>query len=1057
MKRILFFLCLLSASLTSTFADTTLSLDDGKKLTEWMASSCKEDTIFLTDAWTNWGWDYSTITGMSEPKDTTYTDFSGYDGYSGVEIKYKTNATSGYINLTAMYGYTYYDSGQGKDVNYTSSATTTFSLENPDTTVVYTLTFSFNEAYYDKMYQLYFSASNSNWTGNVETADSSTPYIVIESAKLISKDIQPIVNINNEAYIQTYWDEIQKWESVENDTIVPKVDEYKTPGATLTYTDTNGNGLGWGYYSSGYLDISAYKGIEVKYSVTGYTGTEPTVTLEMGSKTGSNDEHEITGVEGNDGIISFTFSSDSDFDPANVVKIVIKATAACTVTINYIKLVNTTIETESANFITTDESGNYLLNLDVTKTGGYWATVTTDETASTGDPITSAKITYKAANNLAGFEYASSDATSTHLNLKSYTPDEVDATPVEFSQMEVYYTISSTAARQSDRIRVMLELMDADGSYKNIEVYDNYCIGRLRVNFDDYADKINFENIQTITFLLESIPDGDQPVLNIDSIRVLTSDQVAAEKGQEHNLLISQLYTWQDIDGTSITPVTYDSETASWASEDTDISAKITTKTNWTAAAWWVSNVSEDEYWGVELKVKANQHCVVRLSIENLTGDYDEYGNQKTFVQCMSERGDNGSSDPENVHTLILPFLKKSASEYNKNLSYTPANSSSNSNDGEESSGNDGIEQTAETSETESDGSENLDGDVNEIYLLWGLINDSDDNAAGDEATIEIVSAKLLKAEAYSNDFVIITTSTDVGYGTYYNSEKAYRMPYGMSGTTVYGIGSIVNPQISDEGDGNEGDGNEGDTEDEEESVSYTTYSINAKWQFNGQDTFDGGDIVPKGTPLMVKGSQDDNTTLLYTAFVVNDSEVTDSITEINAKLTDGNLLHGSDNTFEASEMISITANDLSQNETATDDEISKAGEDYYYYKLAYMTYLEEKQRWGGDFGFFWGANDGVAFDMPAYNRAWLVLEKSQFSDGDDANGIKISGFTNDDESENVDGDDGEDSEDTTTGIAVAPATAVSNGIIYNLQGVRVNDMNRKGIYIVDGKKIVKQ
>ena len=47
------------------------------------------------------------------------------------------------------------------------------------------------------------------------------------------------------------------------------------------------------------------------------------------------------------------------------------------------------------------------------------------------------------------------------------------------------------------------------------------------------------------------------------------------------------------------------------------------------------------------------------------------------------------------------------------------------------------------------------------------------------------------------------------------------------------------------------------------------------------------------------------------------------------------------------------------------------------------------------------------------------------------------------------------DDEDTTTGIETI-ATDVENGTVYNLQGVRVNNMKKGQLYIKDGKKFVK-
>ncbi len=86
------------------------------------------------------------------------------------------------------------------------------------------------------------------------------------------------------------------------------------------------------------------------------------------------------------------------------------------------------------------------------------------------------------------------------------------------------------------------------------------------------------------------------------------------------------------------------------------------------------------------------------------------------------------------------------------------------------------------------------------------------------------------------------------------------------------------------------------------------------------------------------------------------------------------------------------------------------------------------------DIGFYYGAADGAAFTSAA-NKAWLPLTTTQ------AAGARFIGF----------GDGGD-----TTGISSVEANdgAKVSGI-YTIQGVRVSDMSQKGIYIVDGRKIL--
>ena len=99
---------------------------------------------------------------------------------------------------------------------------------------------------------------------------------------------------------------------------------------------------------------------------------------------------------------------------------------------------------------------------------------------------------------------------------------------------------------------------------------------------------------------------------------------------------------------------------------------------------------------------------------------------------------------------------------------------------------------------------------------------------------------------------------------------------------------------------------------------------------------------------------------------------------------------------------------------------------DYKYYKLAYDNYATQT-----GLGFYWGAADGGAFSVKA-GSAYLAVPTSA---------ANVKGFS-------FDG--------TTTGISAvgAEGTAKTNEI-YNIAGQRVNAMNKAGLYIVNGKKMV--
>ncbi len=94
------------------------------------------------------------------------------------------------------------------------------------------------------------------------------------------------------------------------------------------------------------------------------------------------------------------------------------------------------------------------------------------------------------------------------------------------------------------------------------------------------------------------------------------------------------------------------------------------------------------------------------------------------------------------------------------------------------------------------------------------------------------------------------------------------------------------------------------------------------------------------------------------------------------------------------------------------------------FYKLSYNN--------DGKIGFFWGGDNGAAFENKA-GKAYLVISQALAS--------KVSGFILDD--------------NEVTGIT-SVGVQQNDGAIYNMQGVRVQNANRKGIYIINGKKVIK-
>ena len=102
--------------------------------------------------------------------------------------------------------------------------------------------------------------------------------------------------------------------------------------------------------------------------------------------------------------------------------------------------------------------------------------------------------------------------------------------------------------------------------------------------------------------------------------------------------------------------------------------------------------------------------------------------------------------------------------------------------------------------------------------------------------------------------------------------------------------------------------------------------------------------------------------------------------------------------------------------------------EGYKYYKLAYNDYTNRT-----GLGFYWGADNGGAFYVKA-GTAYLAVPKAK------AAGAKGFAFNGE-----------------ATGIEGVNANVENAKAIYNLNGQRVASMAKPGLYIVNGKKVVRK
>lgn len=160
--------------------------------------------------------------------------------------------------------------------------------------------------------------------------------------------------------------------------------------------------------------------------------------------------------------------------------------------------------------------------------------------------------------------------------------------------------------------------------------------------------------------------------------------------------------------------------------------------------------------------------------------------------------------------------------------------------------------------------------------------------------------------------------------------------------------------------------------------------------------TYGTGTIVPANTGVMVSAEKPDN----YSVELLDEDG--------NPDLKTGNMLRPTgDNGIAAADMAANDANCK-------------------YYRLT----MHNKET----IGFFWGAAEGAAFNLAA-NKAYLAVPVEQAA--------KIAGF-------NIGGG-------STTSIAGITAGAGADGErkVYNLQGQRVSGALAKGLYIIDGKKVI--
>ncbi len=277
-------------------------------------------------------------------------------------------------------------------------------------------------------------------------------------------------------------------------------------------------------------------------------------------------------------------------------------------------------------------------------------------------------------------------------------------------------------------------------------------------------------------------------------------------------------------------------------------------------------------------------------------------------------------------------------------------------------------------------------------------------NAWNSLSTVRTFHLLDVKAKAADGLKLKGSDEDDYGYMTYYNGEYTYTLPAGMKASAVTGI----------------------------DDTHLTT-----QWEYDGDDPDKA--VVPAYTAVVLYGKLDE-----FMAMVDYDGSDTSKYGTIASEGTsvDSNWLHG---VWDTSDL--YTGGDYTSVVFGYDDNGSKTTDGFLFYTLNYDG-IDDETGVYKDIGFYWGEDEGKPFTIAA-KKAWLAVPCDSSDD------TKFSAFTF--------GADGE-----TTGIEAVSfgspfdddetiGEGSGDGYIYNLAGQRVNDTNRRGVYIVNGRKVVKK
>ena len=210
--------------------------------------------------------------------------------------------------------------------------------------------------------------------------------------------------------------------------------------------------------------------------------------------------------------------------------------------------------------------------------------------------------------------------------------------------------------------------------------------------------------------------------------------------------------------------------------------------------------------------------------------------------------------------------------------------------------------------------------------------------------------------------------------------------------------------------------------------IAYTSEGYYATFS-NEKVTFIPYDVLCEPYTIVVSNGNIEKTVIKQESADINGEAVKGYFIPANT----GVLLYSLAETADYYTVEDYTVDDISPADNMLEPAPKDVGvfafnEAYKYYKLAYNDYAAKT-----DLGFYWGAEAGGAFYVKA-GTAYLAVPKAK------AAGAK--GFTLNGEA---------------TGIEGVNANVENAKAIYNLNGQRVASMAKPGLYIVNGKKVVRK